>query len=62
MAAWVWTSPGSGPVVAHAGWRTDSAAAVEVVMRSRGRWRTPEPLRRARSPAREARSAARAIR
>jgi deoxyribonuclease V len=57
VAAWVRTQSHVRPVVAHAGWRTDVTTAVEVVLRTTGRARTPEPLRMARSVAREARSA-----
>ena len=57
VAAWVRTRPGTRPLVVHPGWRTDPAAAVEVVRRLASR-RTPEPLRAARQAAREARAAA----
>jgi deoxyribonuclease V len=57
VAAWVCTSQGSRPVVAHAGWRTDAEVAVAVAVRSSAGARTPEPLRLARQAARNARSA-----
>ena len=56
VAAWICCREGARPVVAHAGWRTDVDAAVEVVLRTSGSARTPEPLRTARRVAREARS------
>ncbi|MFZ0492062.1 MAG: endonuclease V [Acidimicrobiia bacterium] len=40
----------------HAGWRTTPETAVDVVVRAIGRFRTPEPLRRARTAARGARA------
>lgn len=59
VAAWVCTATGARPVVAHAAWRTDVDAAVDVVLRTSGGARRPEPLREARRVAREARAAAR---
>lgn len=56
VGAWVRTRPGVRPVVAHPGWRTDVATAVEVALRTTAGARTPEPLRVARTVAREARS------
>lgn len=56
VARWVRTRPGVKPLVAHAAWRTSTEVAVEVVLRTTGTARTPEPLRRARCLAREARS------
>lgn len=47
---------GARPVVVHAAWRTDVAAAVAVVLAVSGRARTPEPLRLARFLARSARA------
>ena len=44
------------PVAVHPGWRTDVDAAVEVVLRSLRRARSPAPLRLARRLAREARA------
>lgn len=55
---WVRTRAGARAVVAHAGWRTDPEAAAVVVLKTKRRARTPEPLRRARRAAREARAAA----
>lgn len=57
VAAWVCTCDGVRPVVAHAGWRTDPATAVDIALRLAAGSRTPEPLREARRLAREARSA-----
>jgi deoxyribonuclease V len=50
------TRAGARPIVVHAGWRTDLAAAVSVVLAATRRARTPEPLRRARRAARQARA------
>jgi deoxyribonuclease V len=44
------------PVLVHAAWRTDATIALDVVRRSVGRYRTPEPIRLARRLAREARA------
>jgi deoxyribonuclease V len=58
VGAWVRTATGVRPVVAHAGWRTDPATAVEVVLAcSSGAARTPIPLQEARRVAREVRAA-----
>lgn len=54
------TRAGARPVVVHPGWRTDLEAATTVVIAATRRARTPEPLRRARSAARQARAAAHA--
>ncbi len=58
VARWVRTQPDVKPLVAHAAWRTDPSAAVEVVLRTSVSARTPEPLRVARGLARVARSRA----
>jgi deoxyribonuclease V len=58
VARWVVTQPGVRPVVAHAGWRTDAATAVDLVLRFCTTARTPEPLRIARGHARVARASA----
>jgi deoxyribonuclease V len=42
---WMRTRPGVRPLAVHAGWRVDALTAVDVVLASCGRWRTPEPLR-----------------
>jgi deoxyribonuclease V len=55
VGAWVCTADGARPVVAHAAWRTDTAIAVEVAVRTSTTARTPEPLRLARQAARNAR-------
>lgn len=57
VAYWVRTKQGTAPLVAHAGWRTDPQTAAEVLLRLTGRWRTPEPLRSARTAARALRAA-----
>jgi deoxyribonuclease V len=54
---WLRTRPGRRPLAVHAAWRTDADTAAEVITRSTGRARTPEPLRRARRLARLARAA-----
>jgi len=56
VAAWVRTRPGTRPLVAHPGWRTDVDEAVELLLRLTFRWRTPLPLRLARQAARLARA------
>jgi len=54
---WLSTRDGARPLAVHVAWRTDSAAALEVVLRvTAGRARTPEPIRLARQAAREARA------
>jgi deoxyribonuclease V len=58
VASWVRTQPGVRPLVVHAGWSVDLATAIEVVLATTARQRTPEPLRRARQLARLARNAA----
>lgn len=49
---WLRTREGARPICVHAAWRTDPDLAVEIVRRATGRFRTPEPLRRARTAAR----------
>lgn len=56
VGAWVRTRGGARPLAVHAGWRTGVDVAVEVVLASSRRHRTPEPLRRARRLARVARA------
>jgi deoxyribonuclease V len=53
---WARTRPGTRPLACHAGWRTDPESAVEIVLALTGQWRTPEPLRHARTAARRARA------
>jgi deoxyribonuclease V len=53
---WLRTRSGARPLAVHAAWRTDPAAAVEVVLATTGPYRFPEPLRRARALARRARA------
>jgi deoxyribonuclease V len=57
VAYWVRTRPGTRPLVAHPGWRTDPEQAVELLLSLTQRWRTPLPLRLARQAARQARAA-----
>jgi len=58
VAYWVRTRRGTRPLVAHAAWRTSPEVAVEVLLGSVGRWRTPTSLRAAREEARLARAVA----
>jgi deoxyribonuclease V len=53
---WVRTRAGRRPLAVHAGWRTDPATAVDIVLATT-RQRTPTPLREARRLARTARAA-----
>ena len=57
VGAWLRTSVATRPLAVHAAWRTDPATAVVVVVASLSGRRTPEPLRLARTLAREARAA-----
>lgn len=50
------TRAGTRPVLAHAGWRTTPEQARDLTLALSGRWRTPLPLRCARTLARRARS------
>lgn len=52
VGCWLRTRHGSPPLAVHAAWRTSPETAARVVMAVTGRWRTPEPLRQARSAAR----------
>jgi deoxyribonuclease V len=56
VACWLRTQPGVRPLVVHPGWQVDLATAIDVVMSTSPRCRTPEPLRRARHAARAARA------
>jgi deoxyribonuclease V len=47
---------GARPVLVHAAWRTDPVTACDLVLALTGRWRTPSPLRVARTLARTARA------
>jgi deoxyribonuclease V len=58
VGAWLRTRAGVRPVAVHAAWRTDAHAAIEVVLRTPGRLRTPGPIRLARLAARQARASA----
>jgi deoxyribonuclease V len=55
VGAWLRTRRGTRPLAVHPGWRTNTEAAVKVVLAALGRHRTPEPLRHARHLARLAR-------
>jgi deoxyribonuclease V len=57
VANWIRTREGTRPVIAHAGWRTSADTAAWVTAHLCRRFRTPEPMRRARRAARLARSA-----
>jgi deoxyribonuclease V len=57
VGAWLRVAARRRPLAVHAGWRTDVATAVAIVLGATGRARTPEPLRRARRAARLARAA-----
>ncbi|HEU4568666.1 MAG TPA: endonuclease V [Marmoricola sp.] len=56
VGCWLRTRPGTRPLAVHPGWRTDVDVAVDVVLRTTGQQRTPQPLRRARELARRARA------
>jgi deoxyribonuclease V len=56
VGCWMRTRPGVRPLVVHPGWSIDLQTAVEVVARTLGLGRTPEPLRQARHCARRARN------
>jgi deoxyribonuclease V len=58
VGCWMRTQPGVRPLVVHPGWQVDLATAVELAGSTSVRWRTPEPLRRARHLARRARTTA----
>lgn len=57
VGRWLRTKRDVRPLAVHAGWRTDPATAIEVVRHVTAAARTPEPLRLARTAARQARSA-----
>ncbi len=56
VGVWLRTRPGTRPLAIHRGWRIDVDEAVELVLASTDRRRTPEPLRPARQAARSARA------
>jgi deoxyribonuclease V len=58
VGAWLRTRAGVRPVAVHAAWRTDVDVGIEVLRRTPGRMRTPEPIRLARQAARRARASA----
>jgi len=58
VGCWMRTQPSVRPLVVHPGWQVDLATAVDLVGSASVRWRTPEPLRRARHLARRARHTA----
>ncbi len=51
------TRAGTNPLLAHAAWRTTPETARDVLLAVTARWRTPRPLRDARTLARVARAA-----
>jgi deoxyribonuclease V len=53
---WVVTRRGRRPLAVSPGWRTDLETAVEAVLATTGRARTPEPIRRSRQLARTRRA------
>ena len=53
---WLRTRSGTRPLAVHAAWRTDPDTAADIVARSLGDARTPQPLRAARTAARASRS------
>jgi deoxyribonuclease V len=55
------TRESTRPLCVHAGWRTTPETALDVVVQATGRFRTPEPLRKARTLARRARSLAECV-
>ena len=58
VACWLRTQAGVRPLVVHPGWRVDMDTAIDIVVSTSPRCRTPEPLRRARTIARGARAQA----
>ena len=56
VGVWLRTRAGTRPLAVHAGWRTSSEVAADVVRRVAGRARTPGPIRVARQAARVARA------
>jgi deoxyribonuclease V len=52
VARWVRTQPRARPLVVHPGWQVDLGTAVDLVLATSVRRRTPEPLRAARHAAR----------
>ena len=56
VGRWLRVHEGVRPLAIHPAWRTDGQTAVDVVKRVTGAARTPEPLRLARTAARDARS------
>jgi deoxyribonuclease V len=54
---WLRTKPGTRPLAVHAAWGTSPEDAIELVRAAITANRTPEPLRAARTAAREARAA-----
>lgn len=55
---WLRTRSGTRPLAVHPAWRTDPDGAIQVVLATLRRLRTPEPLRLARQAARAARASA----
>lgn len=57
VGCWLRTQAGVRPLVVHPGWRVDLTSAVDLVVETTRRQRTPEPLRCARQLARRSRAA-----
>ena len=56
VGCWLRTQAGVRPLAVHPGWQVDLATAVDVIASTSTRHRTPEPMRRARTAARDARA------
>lgn len=56
VGRWLRVHRGVRPLAVHAAWQTDDRTAIDVVRRVTGAARTPEPLRLARTAARESRA------
>jgi deoxyribonuclease V len=56
VGTWLITRRGRRPLAVSPGWRTDLETAVQAVLATSGRARTPEPIRRARQLARTRRA------
>jgi len=55
VACWLRVRAGVRPLAVHPAWRTDLEAAIDVVLTTTARVRTPQPLRTARTAARRRR-------
>ena len=56
VGRWLRVHRGVRPLAVHTGWQTDDRTAIDVIRRVTGAARTPEPLRLARTAARERRA------